>query len=101
MPFFPLHTFTSLAGTTYTIWYDVDTNTLDTTWDLDSEVAVTEEELGVPVGTILYQECEGFTLIQIIAKTEFPFADKLQTVNSEACGYSPEPTGTCSYGANP
>jgi hypothetical protein len=95
MPVHNLIQFTdSTSGAEWTVTYDDATGTINAVSDIDTtDFVTTEADLGVSVGDVLFQVCEGYTQVTLKADVNYPFATQERQPNSVACGYT-GPVGT-------
>ncbi len=82
------------SGRLWTVTYDDATSVVNAVPDADTtDFVTTESDMGVTIGDVLYQACEGFTQVTIKADVNYPFALQERQSNSVACGYT-GPVGT-------
>jgi hypothetical protein len=101
MPVHSLIQFTdSNSGIQWTVTYDDSNGAVNAVPDTPTtDLVTTEPDLGVSIGTTLYQACEGYTQVTIKADINYPFAVQERQENSAACGYS-GPVGSITSFAN-
>lgn len=71
------------------MFYDPDTQARDTQYVGVGEVSVTQFELGLPTGHVIYEHCVGSDFYRLRADTTFPFDYLDIEVNSPTCGFGP------------
>lgn len=77
------------SGITWVVNYDDSNATLNAVPDVTpTDYVTTAVDMGVAVGTVLYQACEGYTQVTIRADINYPFAIQERQDNSVACGYT-------------
>src|SRR6478735_1998383 len=90
----------SNSGVNWIASYDDATGSVSATPDAaTTDFVTTAADMGVAVGTVLYQACEGYTLVTIKADINFPFGIQERQNNSAACGYT-GPVGSISSTGN-
>jgi hypothetical protein len=90
MPVHNLIQFTDTnSGIQWTVTYDDSNGTVNAIPSSPTtDLVTTEADLGVSIGTVLYQACEGYTQVIIKADVEYPFGIQERQNNSVACGYT-------------
>lgn len=79
----------SNSGVLWTVTYDDATTAINAVPDsATTDYVTTEVDLGVAIGTVLYQACESYTQVTLKADINYPFAAQEREQNSVACGYT-------------
>jgi hypothetical protein len=90
----------SNSGILWTVTYDDSTGLVNAVPDAPTtDFVTTETDMGVSIGDVLYQACEGYTQVTLKADINYPFVIQERQDNSVACGYT-GPVGSITSTAN-
>jgi hypothetical protein len=90
----------SNSGILWTVTYDDSTGLVNAVPDAPTtDFVTTETDMGVSIGDVLYQACEGYTQVTLKADINYPFVIQDRQDNSVACGYT-GPVGSITSTAN-